>query len=63
MATAPKPGDSQDELKRKFREALERKQGKSADKAAADEAGDASKVHHAHGPAKAQRTFRRRSGG
>ncbi len=63
MATIPNPSDEQDEVKRKFREALERKQGKVAEKAAADDAGDASKVQHAHGPAKAQRTFRRRSGG
>lgn len=63
MAATPKPDDAQDEIKRKFREALERKQGKHGDKVAGDEAGDAGRVPHAHGPAKSQRTFRRKSGG
>ncbi|MEU7665152.1 DUF5302 domain-containing protein [Streptomyces lincolnensis] len=55
--------DGQDELKRKFREALARKRGMQA--AAADSAAnsDASKVRGAHGPAASQRSFRRKSGG
>jgi hypothetical protein len=50
-----------DDPKAKFREALARKAGKggAADKAA----GDTAKVGSAHGPAKASRTFRRKSGG
>jgi hypothetical protein len=62
MASAPEPSQPQDELKRKFREALERKRGRGADKAVGDDAAGAPGPQHAHGPAKAQRTFRRRSG-
>lgn len=50
-----------DDPKAKFREALARKHGNSGK--AAGEAGGGSKVGSAHGPAKAQRTFRRKSGG
>ncbi|MEU9243789.1 DUF5302 domain-containing protein [Streptomyces sp. NPDC048385] len=62
--SAPAPdSDGQDDLKRKFREALARKRGVQAD--AADAAGNAaaSKVRSAHGPAASQRSFRRKSGG
>jgi hypothetical protein len=52
-----------DDVKRKFREALERKQSKQADGAGAGEGGEQSKVHSAHGPAHTQRQFRRKSGG
>lgn len=45
----------------KFREALARKTG-GAGKGSA-QGGSASKVGSEHGPAKAQRTFRRKSGG
>jgi len=62
MASAPEPSQPQDELKRKFREALERKQGRGADKVAGDDTAGAAGPQHAHGPAKAQRPFRRRSG-
>jgi hypothetical protein len=49
-----------DDVKRKFREALERKTGKTA--TPEGEAREA--VVHAHtGPAKTQRQFRRKSGG
>ena len=50
-----------DDPKAKFREALARKHGNSG--TGAGEAGGGSKIHSAHGPAKAQRTFRRKSGG
>lgn len=50
-----------DDPKAKFREALARKHGNSG--TGAGDAGGGSKVHSAHGPAKAQRTFRRKSGG
>ncbi|MGP4043199.1 DUF5302 domain-containing protein [Streptomyces sp. 2A115] len=55
--------DGQDELKRKFREALARKRGMQADAAALAANPDASKVRGAHGPAASQRSFRRKSGG
>jgi hypothetical protein len=45
----------------KFREALARKHGGGGKNAG--DVGGGSKVGSAHGPAKAQRTFRRKSGG
>lgn len=51
---------AEDDQKRKFREALERKTGKTS--GGGDAHGD-SKIHGAQGPAKSQRTFRRKSGG
>ncbi|WP_406368545.1 DUF5302 domain-containing protein [Streptomyces sp. NBC_00647] len=54
--------DAQDDLKRKFREALARKRGMQAD-AALTASTNTSKVHGAHGPAASQRSFRRKSGG
>ena len=51
-----------DDQRRKFREALDRKTGKSDDPTAGG-TGGSSKIHGAHGPAKSQRTFRRKSGG
>lgn len=50
----------QDDVKRRFREALERKQAKNKD--GEEHADGVSKVHDAHGPAAAKRTFRRKSG-
>ncbi|MFI9244028.1 DUF5302 domain-containing protein [Streptomyces sp. NPDC053086] len=55
--------DGQDDLKRKFREALARKRGMQADSAELAANTDASKVRGAHGPASNQRSFRRKSGG
>ena len=49
-----------DEMKRKFREALERKHSTHARAEGADHTG---KVHGAHGPAASRRSFRRKSGG
>jgi len=49
-----------DELKRKFREALERKRGTHA---SSEGAHDTGKVHGSHGPAVSRRSFRRKSGG
>ncbi|MFF7450249.1 MULTISPECIES: DUF5302 family protein [unclassified Streptomyces] len=51
------------DLKRKFREALDRKRGVQADAADVAANPDASKVRAAHGPASSQRSFRRKSGG
>ena len=53
--------DPQDETKRKFREALERKKANSAGGAGQTDGGG--KQSHAHGPAAQRRTFRRKSGG
>jgi len=53
----------QDELRRKFKEALDRKNGRHPDKAGADENKEQGKIHDAHGPAHSQRQFRRKSGG
>ena len=47
-------------MKRKFREALERKHGTHASAEAVDHTG---KVHGSHGPAASRRSFRRKSGG
>lgn len=50
-----------DDVRRKFREALERKNGKNS--AAAEQHKDhGSKVGHAHGPVGGKRDFRRKSG-
>ena len=53
---------AEDEVKRRFREALERKQGKNAAGNGAASGKDPSKVHSAHGPAGSRRSFRRKSG-
>jgi hypothetical protein len=50
-----------DDVKRKFREALDRKRGAHAS-ANADGAQDTGKVHGSHGPAANRRSFRRKSG-
>ena len=60
------PGDSeagQDEARRKFREALDRKQGRNGGAAGRIAGNDTGKVHGAHGPASSRRSFRRRGGG
>jgi hypothetical protein len=49
-----------DDMKRKFREALERKRGGQT--ANAEGAQDTGKVHGSHGPAPTRRSFRRKSG-
>jgi Family of unknown function (DUF5302) len=51
-----------DDVKRKFREALDRKKDRHAT-ANADGAQATGKVHDAHGPASSRRSFRRKSGG
>lgn len=60
-AQAQAPDGDEDEVKRKFREALERKQ--SARKGAGTGGTGQSKIHGAHGRAGGQREFRRKSGG
>ena len=60
---APEPEDSEEEIKRKFREALERKRAQHADATAARGGKDAGKVHGARGLARSRRSFRRKTGG
>ena len=64
MATA-RPDDQpdpRDEVKRKFREALERKQGRSAQQGEGAEKAERGTIHRTHGPESSQRSFRRKSG-
>ena len=61
--TASEPERVEDEAKRKFREALERKHSKQADMNGRQSARDGGKVNSAHGPAQSKRSFRRKSGG
>jgi hypothetical protein len=58
----PDSGPDLDEMKRKFREALDRKRGAHAT-ANADGTQETGKVHGSHGPATSRRSFRRKSGG
>ncbi|MFC4586312.1 DUF5302 domain-containing protein [Sphaerisporangium corydalis] len=64
-ADAPEPESEtpDDELKRKFREALERKRATQAETNETGRGKDPSKIHGAHGPAASKRSFRRKSGG
>ncbi|MEV4063289.1 DUF5302 domain-containing protein [Nonomuraea dietziae] len=60
----PEPTEApEEELKRKFREALERKNNQHADSVEGGRGKDPSKIHGAPGPASNKRTFRRKSGG
>ena len=54
--------DSADEVRPRFREALERKRAREAGVASAPRGKDAGKIHGAHGPAMNRRAFRRKSG-
>ncbi|MEU1823324.1 DUF5302 domain-containing protein [Streptomyces abikoensis] len=49
-------------MRRKFREALDRKRGKSPEGASGGRGRDGSKIHGTHGKAGGQRSFRRKSG-
>ena len=60
---SPDGASAEDESRRKFREALERKRAKEADTARARGGQDTGKIHGAHGPAGQKRSFRRKSGG
>jgi hypothetical protein len=60
---APDREGSEGEMKRKFREALERKRAKQVDANAARDGKNTTKVHGAHGPARNRRSFRRKTGG
>jgi len=50
-----------EDVKRKFREALDKKHAHGGRDISDD--GEQAKIHDAHGPAKAQQMFRRKSGG
>ncbi|ADU48526.1 DUF5302 domain-containing protein [Intrasporangium calvum] len=50
-----------EEMKAKFRQALDKKQAHGGKDVSEDDQ-DRSKVHGAHGPAKAQQMFRRKAG-
>ncbi len=60
MAAKGKKSGPSEEMKAKFREALDKKQAHAGRDVSAD--GEPSKVNEAHGPAKAQQMFRRKSG-
>jgi hypothetical protein len=60
---APEPEGPDEEIKRKFREALERKRAMNADGNAARGGKDSGKVHGARGLARNRRSFRRKTGG
>ena len=60
-AAKPGAGGDFDDMKRKFREALERKRGAQTT-ANAEDAHGTGKVHGSHGPASVRRSFRRKSG-
>jgi len=57
----PVAASSAEEVKRKFRAALDKKHAHGGRDVSED--GDQAKIHDAHGPAKAQQMFRRKSGG
>jgi Family of unknown function (DUF5302) len=59
----PEPEAPEEETKRKFREALERKRAMHADGNAARGGKDAGKIHGAGGLARSRRSFRRKTGG
>jgi len=60
---SPDGASAEDESRRKFREALERKRAKEADAGRGRGGQDTGKIHGAHGPAGQKRSFRRKSGG
>jgi hypothetical protein len=57
----PHSTSSAEDVKRRFREALDKKHAHGGRDVS--EGGEQAKVHDAHGPAKAQQMFRRKSGG
>ena len=56
------PDEPTDDVKDKFREALERKRSHQAERNSDGDTSDHSKIHGAHGPAAGRREFRRKSG-
>ncbi|MEJ3403372.1 DUF5302 domain-containing protein [Rathayibacter sp. YIM 133350] len=62
MDSEQKPEAASDDVKRKFREALEKKNARSSRKGEAHLDGG-SPINHAHGSADNRQEFRRKSGG
>ena len=61
--STPGPEGPEDKIKRKFREALDRKRGQQEERNARQSGQGGGKVAGAHGPAAGKRSFRRKSGG
>jgi len=61
-ATSGPEGSDSDHM-RKFREALERKREKQADRNGGRRTKESGPVHGADGPAQSRRSFRRKTGG
>ncbi len=61
-ATPDAAPHDQDEVKRRFKEALDRKRGVNADGAGSGAGQNRSKVHGVHGKVGGQKSFRRKSG-
>ncbi|HEU5416729.1 MAG TPA: DUF5302 domain-containing protein [Streptosporangiaceae bacterium] len=59
----PDSEGAEDEARRKFREALERKRARETSTAGGRAGSNSGKVHGVHGPASSRRSFRRRGGG
>ena len=57
------PARAEDELKQKFRAALDRKRGQQAEHNQTQNGKGKGKVQGVHGPAQSRRSFRRKSGG
>jgi hypothetical protein len=62
-ADEEEPERPEDEMKRKFRAALDRKRSQLAEHNATQTGKNGGKVQGAHGPAQSRRSFRRKSGG
>jgi hypothetical protein len=62
MADGSREPQESDDVRRRFKEALERKQRQGRSSSGAGDAAGGPKAHGGSGPAKAQRTFRRKSG-
>ncbi|WP_043183342.1 DUF5302 domain-containing protein [Streptomyces sp. NRRL F-5123] len=60
--SAERAEDAESDVKRKFREALERKRGAGRAGGGSGAGPDSSKIHGAHGRAGGPREFRRKSG-
>lgn len=59
---SPSPSGEEDDVKRKFREALARKRGPQVEGGQGHHPGDPSKIHGTHGRSGGARNFRRKSG-
>ncbi len=62
-ADEEEPERPEDEMKRKFRAALDRKRSQLAEHNDRQTGKNGGKVQGAHGPAQSRRSFRRKSGG